>query len=131
MATTGVIATHEEAPVGERAREALAALFLRGAILAVAALAQDPEVEVTLTALPANARVGDMIRLEAKVTTRGGSIDDLQLEIGDRALFSRPLLRGRVDRPRGRGDLLAPGRVGFCSCAGIAATGGPPSCRSP
>jgi hypothetical protein len=44
------------------------------------ALAADPEVTVTLTAVPTNARVGDMVRLEAKVTTRGGSIEDLQLE---------------------------------------------------
>ena len=42
--------------------------------------AAEPEVSVTLAASPTQARVGDMIRLEVKVTTRGGSIEDLRLE---------------------------------------------------
>lgn len=39
-----------------------------------------PEVNVSLDASPREARVGDMIRLEVRVQTRGGSIEGLELE---------------------------------------------------
>ena len=42
--------------------------------------AAEPEVSVTLSAAPANASVGDSIRLEVKVTTKGGDIEDLRLD---------------------------------------------------
>lgn len=45
---------------------------------AMPAFAQ-PEVSVTLDASPTQARVGDTIRLEARVRVRGGSIDSLQV----------------------------------------------------
>ncbi len=43
-------------------------LILFAALVPRPALAADPEVTVTLTAVPTNASVGDMVRLEAKVT---------------------------------------------------------------
>jgi len=61
-------------------RAAPALSFALALLVSHSALAADPEVSVTLNALPANARVGDMIRVEVKVTTRGGDIEDLRLE---------------------------------------------------
>lgn len=59
--------------------------FLALLLLCVAALpweasaAAEPEVTVTLDAMPAEARVGDSIRLEVRVRARGGNIEDLRL----------------------------------------------------
>lgn len=55
------------------------------ALLAMATLpwatgaAAEPEVTVTLDAMPTEARVGDTMRLEVRVQTRGGRIQDLKL----------------------------------------------------
>ena len=56
-----------------------AILFASLVLIADYAGAQ-PEVSVTLSASPSEARVGEMIRLEARVQTQGGSIEGLQLE---------------------------------------------------
>lgn len=49
-------------------------------VLGAAKAFAQPEVRVSLDASPTEARVGDMIRLEVRVQTRGGSIDGLELE---------------------------------------------------
>ena len=54
-------------------------LFAWLALTTGSAFAQ-PEVNVSLVASPTQARVGDMIRLEVRVQTRGGSIEGLELE---------------------------------------------------
>ena len=56
-----------------------AILFASLVLIADYAGAQ-PEVSVTLSASPTEARVGEMIRLEVRVQTQGGSIEGLQLE---------------------------------------------------
>jgi hypothetical protein len=51
-----------------------------GALAFAAPAFAQPEVSVTLDLTPRQASVGDMVRLEVRVKTRGGSIEALELE---------------------------------------------------
>ncbi len=58
----------------------LTLLLIAIAVLPFGATARaEPEVTVSLSAMPTEARVGDSIRLEVRVRARGGNIEDLQL----------------------------------------------------
>jgi len=55
------------------------ALLVMAALPWAATAAAEPEVTVSLDATPAEARVGDTMRLEVRVRVRGGSIQGLEL----------------------------------------------------
>jgi hypothetical protein len=55
-------------------------LFLTAALGWAAPAWAEPEVSVTLEASPTEARVGELMRLEVRVSAKGGSIDQLELE---------------------------------------------------